>query len=827
MTRVEADDLEPLVASLVRKQLLTAREMRAALCEIEHLDITLAQAFDRLDLMDAAALDRLRARRTRELLEEIVTASGRATEFVDSEADGGPPISPVEAVIRGVVASGAPQAWLEDHREVEGSLRVTERFTVLREEVVKAGSEDLVTDSEVEPLSEVLTRLEDKEAEKLAALVLIGLLDLEEAASETPEGLEARAGALEATEEACQMLLQASELYAAKDMDAEARRAALSALRRRPTSAAPLTQVEQLCAEAGEVATLELVYELVNGAMPGPHGRRALLYRAGRVFEMEFIDTPRAREYYRRAVAQIPESGASLDALRRTSLAIGDTLAVADAFVAVALTNGNLALRQSWLEKALEIASRAGNATRVKSIKGKIRELDAQIEAAKEEDAPTMLEVELTEATAEASSQMGINTEPSDAFDWSSLDDAFTDDIAAETALPEKGPVDPTSQDSDFWGRTLLQPLEDEEPDIHVHPGLDDEELLLTPNANTRASAAKAAAPTVIEEDIDELCGALAATPGDLDRLRALMIGAAETIDEPVAQAATSLLALFDTDLPSCPLGDNQRLGALTDEQITALTEPPTSPENMALATLWRSASQLVTKDLADFGVGRAVPQKPNAVSPATDAFNEALRLLPSADPVRLLHMSAGPTAKVVLSRPLSLLTGPSGLLDAPDVRFRIIKAVASCYPTLVLPGLMAGDDLTILLQALHAAFGQSPPRGSLHFQAASLAQDLWTAVPRGAQRELSDHLVGASLPDVDTLRAEALAAAHRIALLITGDAAAAIRTAVADDPFLAGIDPTTEEGYARAIERSELVADLVRFALWPEYWQVRLGTAA
>jgi hypothetical protein len=187
--------------------------------------------------------------------------------------------------------------------------------------------------------------------------------------------------------------------------------------------------------------------------------------------------------------------------------------------------------------------------------------------------------------------------------------------------------------------------------------------------------------------------------------------------------------------------------------------------------------------------------------------------------------MASGPVARVVLSRPLSLLTGPGGLVDSPDLRFRVVRSVAMCHRSLVLPCLMGTKDLNILLQAVNAAFGRSPPRGSLHFVAASLAQDLWTAVPKSVQGDLRDLLAESVSPDIDALKAEALAAAHRIAMLLTGDAASAVRTAVADDPFLAGTDPSTEEGFIRAVEHSEQVADIVRLALWPRYWQLRLGT--
>lgn len=864
VTRVQAEDLEPLVAFLVRKQLLSALEMRSAICEVEHLDITLGDAFEKLGLMDKLSLDRLRARRTREALEEVVAEGGRGMEFESRVADNGPPIDAIDPVIRGTVSSGAAAEWLEINREVGGTVHPTENLVTLKKDVLKSVARDLVGIDDV-ALEEALDNTEEQDELKLAAMIVTGLFELRKEVEETAESLEKKAASIELTEEACRLLIQASELYEARGDSAEARRAALSALRRRPTAAAPLLQVEKLCIQAEEVATLELVYELVNGAMPGPHGRRALLYRAGRVFENEFGDVTRAREYYQRSLGQVAESGAVLDGLRRTCLALDDRVSVADAFTAVGLAVARPSLRLTWFEKALDIAVKAGDERRIESIKAYIAELGVESSEAGT-DAGDALEAMRADPFADGNSDDAaraaaeLGDEGSEGFDWSSLDDAFPtedepkeapadaddrvnpsshssiaealgDESVTGNAEDSVAPVDPSSQDSAFWGRALLEPVEEDEPSV-------ENEVLLTPGSGkhpskipesrypTRPSqhpGATSDSGSTVASEIDELCGALAAFPNNIDNLRALREATESAIDEPAAQAATSLLALFDRDFPSCPLGRTDSLRPLSLEVIEELATPPDHPEVQALAALWRAASQLVTKELADLGVGRAIPQRADQPSPATSAFTMAVKLLP-VEPVRLLHMAAGPLTKTVLSRPISVLAGPGASIDSADVAFRITRAVACCHPQIVLPALMSGADLTITLQAIHAAFGKSPPRGSLHYLAASLAQDLWTAVPRDAQEALRGLLSNAALPDVDQLRTEALAASHRMALLVTGDAAAAFRTAVSDDPFLAGNDPTTEEGYLRAVERSEHIVDLVRMALWPRYWEIRLG---
>jgi tetratricopeptide (TPR) repeat protein len=806
VTRVQADDLEPLVAFLVRRQLMSAAEMRSAICEIEHLDITLAAAFERLGLMDVASLDRLRARRTREALEEITAVGARVFDFEERYADGGPPVEVADPVLRALMRSGAAQEWLASHQGIEGTLVETETMTRLRPAIVSAIGEDAMPRPD-ETMPQLAARLGEQDLPKVAALLLAGLLELQEYLTESPEHLEERAVALDATEEACRLLIRASELYDDRGDAIEARRAALSALRRRPTSAAPLAQVERLCARASEVATLELVYELVNGAMPGPYGRRALLYRAGRIFETEFADVGRAREYYRRAVAQAPESGAALDALRRTSLALGDMATVADAYTTVGLSNSNPAQAQSWLQKAADIARRSGDEARAQAILAQAEKI-----------------VEPRRSMPDAAADAGLAASSPD-----EIEPIFDDEAgAAEPGAPaQAAPVDPTAHDSATWGRMLLEPIDEAALDAAFagDPGAGQAEVLLVPKSHAASSgpSAEARPAPQPQETLEELCGVVALFPSDLARLRSLRERARRSPGEPAAAAAASLFAIVDAENGSAPLGSDDTMAPLSDDLLYELATPPDTPEARALALLWKVASQLVTKDLAEFGVGRAIPQKPGEMSPATRAFSAAQPLVP-VEPVRLLHMASGPVARVVLSRPLSLLTGPAGLVDSPDLRFRIVRGLAMCHHSLVLPCLMGTKDLNILLQAINAAFGRSPPRGSLHFVAASLAQDLWTAVPRASQGELRDLLAESESPDIDALKAEALAAAHRIALLLTGDAAAAVRTAVADDPFLAGTDPSTEEGLARAIERSDQVADLVRLALWPRYWHLRLG---
>lgn len=791
VTRVQAEDYEPLVAYLVRKQMLSAAEMRSAICEIEHLDVTLADAFERLGLMDKLSLDRLRARRTKAALEEIITSGARVFDFETRAADAGPPVDVVEPVVRTLVRAGLAEEWLESHLDLQGGLQETPTLEKLRDVALTFIGEELLP-AEGETMSRLLERVGEEGEQTVAALIMVGFLELTELLTESPEHLEERAAALDTSDEACRLLIRASELYEARGDSIEARRASLSALRRRPTAASPLAQVERLCARGHELATLELVYELVNGAMPGCYGRRALLYRAGRIFETEFGDMGRAREYYRRAIGQVAESGAPLDALRRTSLALGDIIAVSDAYMAVGLASSNPAQQKTWLQQAADIAHRAGDEKRAQAILAQAEFIMAPRRTSPVPD--------------EAPSQQ--EEQPEESADFESFADLA--DELTDGASSEEDRFDPNGGSG--------------------HVELLDEVILTPPPPGPPTSGPESrlhARPTSNERPLEELCAEVALFPSDLTRLEELRARTeGMSGDEPVSGAVASLMSVFGQHEESHPLGSTDTLKPLSEEMIRELATPPDTAEVRALATLWRAASQMITKDLADLGVGRAIPQSSGERSPAADAFDVAKELLP-VEPVRLLHMPSGPPARVVLSRPLSLLTGPSGFEDSPDLRFRITKGVTMCHPDLILPCVMGSEDLDILIQATIAAFGQSPPRGSLHFVAASLAQDLWTAVPRATQEELKTLLTDASPTDIDAIRADALAAAHRLALLITGDVAAAIRVATSDDPALSSADVSTESGFAQVVERSEQVADLVRLALWPRYWELRLTSGS
>lgn len=320
-----------------------------------------------------------------------------------------------------------------------------------------------------------------------------------------------------------------------------------------------------------------------------------------------------------------------------------------------------------------------------------------------------------------------------------------------------------------------------------------------------------------------QLCSSFLEAPDDIQRLRALRSATTTTRDEIAAAGVTSFLALFEGKDVVRPIGDGRSLGRFTNDLIRQMASLPRQPELQALAKLWRAAPQLLSKDLNELGVSRALPPPPGGATPAEDAFAAASRLVGS-ETGRLLNLPAGPVVRLVLTRPPSLLVGPGGREDTPELRYRVARGVAMGHIELLLPCVLGADELHTLLMALQAAYGESPPRGSLDFAAASLAQDLWSAVPRSAQQSLRQLIGQRPPPEVDALRERAMRSATLLALLITGDAATAIRVMVADDPFLSGTDPSTDEGFVRVIRSSPNVRAVIRLALSPRYWEVRLS---
>jgi hypothetical protein len=259
----------------------------------------------------------------------------------------------------------------------------------------------------------------------------------------------------------------------------------------------------------------------------------------------------------------------------------------------------------------------------------------------------------------------------------------------------------------------------------------------------------------------------------------------------------------------------------LEEVQITAMAGGDLDyPLLHALRILWRAAPQLFRKDLAEMGIVRAVPQSASDPSPASLAFWSACRALGVRN-TALLVVPSGPAVRVVATTPPSVLIGPSARDASPELRFRLARAAAMTMPDYLLACALPPNELAATLCAVEAAFGKSPARGSLDFAAASLAQNLWTAMPVETQEELRLVLDKAPAIDAEGVRTIAMGAVGRLGLAATGDVRAAVRVTVGDDPFLAGTDPSTEEGFKRAAHRSEHVAALIHLAIDPSFGQL------
>jgi tetratricopeptide (TPR) repeat protein len=850
VTRIEADDMEPLMDSLIKKGDLLASQARAAMSEIEHLDVTLAQTLVRQGLMSRKRLDEIRAERTRDALETLIASGSRMKVFEAGTADPGPVVEVVAPTVKGLIRSGADATWLSVPGNLSLTISRTEKYWKLRQHVAAVIDESRLP-AAGECVNDVARRGSRDDLGTIAALVLAGLLEVIENKTETPADIERRVAGLDATEEACRLLIRASEMYEKAGDYPNARRAALSALRRKPTFLDPLIRVEQICIAAREFATLELVYELVNGAMPGPFGRRALLYRAGSHFEHAFGDIERAREYYGRAVSQVPESGAALDALLRTSTALEDMRPVIDAYAAVGLESKRETTREAWLQRAVDMALSGGHTAIAQNLLDQIEQglqrdsgqppVPTEPAQPSEDEAPRADEpllAEEPEADA-SSSDAGLEplAEPDDtsapADDLDREVSVAIDAVTRSTPVPTP-PVEVSRSPSNTPPPNALgAPPARSYRAVSSHPP-PPETVELCPPVEVEHPPApeelRSDLPMTILADpheevrLRQLCATFMESPEDVQHLFVLREAVAATSDDLARTGVSSFLALFSRDQPSRPIGDSASLGAFPTEVIRDLADIPRTPEIQALATLWKATPQLVAKDLAELGVGRALPPIPGRVTPAQSVFTTTRRLI-SSEVSRLFHVPAGPAVAAVLTNPPSVLIGPAGKADTPEIRFRVARAVAMGHPEVLVPCLIGLNDLQNLLMALQAAFGDHPPRGSLDFAAASLAQDLWSAVSPAAQQSLREFLKVGATPEVEGIRTHAHHSASLMALLATGDAAAALRVCVADDPFLAGTDPTTEDGFVRAIRKSSEMAALVRLALSPEYWELRLAS--
>jgi hypothetical protein len=236
---------------------------------------------------------------------------------------------------------------------------------------------------------------------------------------------------------------------------------------------------------------------------------------------------------------------------------------------------------------------------------------------------------------------------------------------------------------------------------------------------------------------------------------------------------------------------------------------------------LWEGAYSILRKELSDFGAAPATRLSPLADTPLARTFLFATRMLGLPKASVFVRPDRGAFLTVAPTHPPCVVVGAGFQADTPHGRFVLGRAIEGTSGGLVL-GLSTGpEDLDVLLQAVRIVLGGSP--GLASPRAVDLAPRLAKAIPPRVDRALREEVSRTPLPDdARGWATKVREATNRAGLLVSGDAAACLRTLALEIPELDGVEVGTPLGFQEATARSAQFADLVSFAVSEEYLALR-----
>ncbi len=313
----------------------------------------------------------------------------------------------------------------------------------------------------------------------------------------------------------------------------------------------------------------------------------------------------------------------------------------------------------------------------------------------------------------------------------------------------------------------------------------------------------------------------VAADPGRIGSLRAmhrtfLALGA-----ESEAAAIASVLSTFDSSFGGAVAPPPEAIREPPDGALAAIRPGGFDGVARVLGLIWEGAYTLLRKELSDFGAAPATRLSPLEDSPLARAFLFASRMLGLPKASVFVRPDRGAFIEVVATHPPCVIVGAGFQAETARARFVLGRAIEGTSGGLVLGLSTAPEEIDVLIQAVRIALGGTP--GLATPRAMDLAPRLAKAMPPRVERALKDETLRTPLPDdARTWSTLVRKAANRAGLLVSGDAAACLRTLALEIPELDGVDVGTALGFQEAAARSAEFGDLVAFAVSEEYLALR-----
>lgn len=622
-----------------------------------------------------------------------------------------------------------------------------------------------------------------------------------------------------------------------------------------PSSTELLLLVERLSLAAEDVALAMRTYDALVAAAIGPHGRRALHYRAGRWLERAGLPE-QALERYMKAFEIGRTAGAAFRALERVARQSRRVDRIVPCYELLASEVRSPRARIALLVRAAELCLnelgdarrglallRQANAAsdrheldeRVLEVARQLRMLEPEAGGAALDELAAELRARADEAwSAEEKARWLVRLARLHARELGAhalatalVDEALT--ASAEEPVSAELTREAQALREELTTRLMaptIRPIA--EPPVVAPPSLvpampapapPPAQPRVPPTTPPPPEAPRSARPVSLGRDT--LRQRIIEDPSRVELLRALAHGD-EAAPPPDARVARAVLATFDPSVAP-PREPDLHAALWRGRSLPEAVGPAVEPDvAQLLATLWDVARVIprFRGPLASFGVSERDRITRITVGPVAEAYAQAARMLGAKDVAVYVDLRAASAPRVLATHPPSVLTGRGTSERPAALLYAMAHALWLARPEHVIAGVLAPAEGDELLQAACLAF--SPSRGDRPDQSVKeLAAALWQNVPTREQQRMGATLKGRgialSLPE---LRAGVRASAARAALLASGSLSAAFERLRATEPELTGLDVHVEPGYVSACQRCPAFAETVRMALGPAHLQ-------
>jgi tetratricopeptide (TPR) repeat protein len=641
-----------------------------------------------------------------------------------------------------------------------------------------------------------------------------------------------------------------------------ARRGAL----RWPAHAELLLVVERLTLAAEDTPSAMAVYDALIAAAVGPHGRRALIYRAGRWLERAgLLEEALAR--YLDAFALAPSMGAAFRAIQRVAGRTGQAGKVVPCYERLAEAARDGRTRAALLRAAAELcAGELGDRPRGLAL---LMQANAETERHDHDDRLLELAREIAAADVAAGmaamQQLALELEERAGQLWNAddkarclvrlasirsdgqgqheaalarLDEAqrvLEQEAAESDALAEvdaaralvRARMQPGSAATPVPAGAGSEPGERAAAEVPsalaeladmVADALDDQPPG-APSAELRSSVPVPAEPgaETPEDARRRLYRLIAAEPWRSDALRELHALSAAHGESGERCALRQLVSTFDdgvTGAKDVPFHSGLWRGAALRDGIG---EALSAELAGFLGQLWECARVIprLRRSLASYEVSERDRISRITIGPVAEAYAQAARMLGTTDVPVYLMRSGRAAARTLPTHPPAVLAGRGVGEDPAGLLYAMAHALWLAQPEFVIGGVLPQAEAGELIEATRLAFAPALAQKGPSAATKELAAALWQSVPTREQRALADVLRREnSQLEYAALRARIRASAARAALLCSGALGFALPFLVAAEPELAGTDIASDTGFAAAVRTSSALAETVRCAL-------------